>query len=662
MIRTFLLFSLGIVTSFATLISDNCIHNPPYMICNEKHNITDNFHICNNDDISTLFPFSSISLYDSTNYTTLHTEISLGKENLVLEKDNDGLNNMCFVEDTLIEHNHRIRIAGCYECACSFGEVKCSNKCNSQYYYNLDYTYEIPLSTTIHDDDSSKTNGYLYCPNERCTIEGCTRCTKSSDKREICLECTKPYYLFDKNPYVCYTSQDLLSECDEFLSYNPVKRVAHCNDCFSGRIEPQDDSFPIIGWEKTGYYRYGRCVCDATYHGDSCSETVDEYMCNGKGFYNNTSGTCEIHDPCIFGSLINDDCMCYHGYYGELCDNKIKCVFGDLIHNQCICRKGYTGSECSIPIYFKEHNYERNSKKQNHILWSSQGKNTCIDGWYGDDCYQSLCRNGYYDERSKACKCLDGYYGDSCSRNCAADCSFHGSSCNQDNVCICDDGFMGVDCSLREIQKSITPKMVNIQNISLRITTNASISLHEVSCYLDSCYQFSLTEGKQIAHVTIESNSTFIPASPSGQIIHHERNNTKISFIHNHENILFLSYHSSIEPTTLWNDDDLIPEERVTESDSQDENISGQESQERNSEKQQMDHNKILHGFLYFLGGACVCGLIGFFVLRMFGNTKETKKKRKSTIALTNNKKIIYTKNNYLTNMTYYSKNPMVEP
>ena len=52
---------------------------------------------------------------------------------------------------------------------------------------------------------------------------------------------------------------------------------------------------------------------------------------------------------------------------------------------------------------------------------------------------------------ANGCDCLVGFFGDRCNHTCLDEthCNAHGH-CARDGGCLCDDGFDGPDCSLRE--------------------------------------------------------------------------------------------------------------------------------------------------------------------------------------------------------------------
>lgn len=62
--------------------------------------------------------------------------------------------------------------------------------------------------------------------------------------------------------------------------------------------------------------------------------------------------TTSFIDNCVYGVLYNNNCICYEGYGGNLCDSVISgcglwnCHYGYCNAGSCICYDGYTGHDC----------------------------------------------------------------------------------------------------------------------------------------------------------------------------------------------------------------------------------------------------------------------------------------------------------------------------
>ena len=225
-----------------------------------------------------------------------------------------------------------------------------------------------------------------------------------------------------------------------------------------------------------------QCLCDEGFDGIDCSGCAAGYHPDGQGGcvldQSCQPGSCNYHGACedSTGEVV---CTCDDEYIGNNCD---ECVSGYQDNDQdgtclpacatmaldcsnhgscsdsggvavCVCEDGYAGQHCAACADGYQDNNQNGTclptcttmalDCSNHGSCSdSDGVAVCVceDGYAGQHC--AACANGYQDNDQ------DGTCRPSCT-NVVMDCSGHGhcSDISGYAVCMCDDGFAGVDCS-----------------------------------------------------------------------------------------------------------------------------------------------------------------------------------------------------------------------
>ncbi|KAK3259616.1 hypothetical protein CYMTET_31394 [Cymbomonas tetramitiformis] len=164
----------------------------------------------------------------------------------------------------------------------------------------------------------------------------------------------------------------------------------------------------------------------------------------------------------------SSECMCETGYSGDdcrtpLCDEK--CMHGKCVRpNKCQCHQGWEGKACEKPIC---------KQKCGHGECHLPNKCKCHAGWAGSMC-QVRCEHGSFHPEFEAmsgkpalaCQCFEGWHGTACNKpKCMQFGCKHGV-CSSPNVCTCDIGWGGPDCShdlltphAKILLRSLAPKV-----------------------------------------------------------------------------------------------------------------------------------------------------------------------------------------------------------
>lgn len=439
------------------------LKNTPAVICETKDSVPDNYHICNNEDIDVVAPFSLFDNVFNETIKTIYTDLTTeANHQIIISKSNKTLEATCLLNGALLESSTEYEVSPCITCFCYKGTLKCDDKCITKD-IERENTDKITVfeGKTIHEKEH-----YLACPDTTCRITGCKKCTLVNGK-EKCLQCAEPYYLFNKNQYTCYSSVEVYNDCNGFVKYNPEERTASCADCINGEIEEIYDDFePIKLHDMYEEYLYGSCNCDTGVEGYFCDEQIRDEIKN---------------QECFNGEVINNKCYCNHGYYGANCSNKIKCVYGTINHNTCACYLGYSGIDCSIPYFDKE--------RRDSLILSEEHKidNKCLQGWYGEECKKYICKNGKYDFRLDLCLCEEGFFGKYCDKSCDGECNYNGNKCNLQDKCLCLEGFYGEKCQYKIIESD---SILNYHNVTFSF--NSTILREDNPCYENNCYQYRI--------------------------------------------------------------------------------------------------------------------------------------------------------------------------
>ena len=217
--------------------------------------------------------------------------------------------------------------------------------------------------------------------------------------------------------------------------------------------------------------------------------------CSSNFKYNEFTKRCECFDTfigsdctqstrktCLHGiyNLEEDSCRCFPNYYGENCENKYDCNHGYMIEDVCMCYDGFSGDSCSI--IRKESPLERemkdklletyHSKPCKHGAYNNDTNICeCDVGFNGLDCSIYSCKHGIYNSVSELCECFDGYYGEECDINCEKDCNYNGNKCNINHQCDCYDSWRGEKCDIIDIA------IEHESNISFIISSSLEISI-----------------------------------------------------------------------------------------------------------------------------------------------------------------------------------------
>jgi len=248
----------------------------------------------------------------------------------------------------------------------------------------------------------------------------------------------------------------------------------------------------------------GTCMCDVGYAGPDCSIDWGAQQCDGNC---SAHGSC-VNKTCIcdpgwtgfdcnekwispirlcpmncsdHGSCFNGTCTCDLGWHGVNCSLPDPCPgdcsgHGVCVLGNCTCDPEWAGSDCSHTSYCPGF--------VSHRGVNCSGHGICVDGaclceahWGGFDCSIEACINSCSNNglcRNGTCDCFIGFIGDDCSMGpyggeCPNACSGHGACTIVSEVflpaeiadvhgdgmlsgsigCMCDEGWEGVDCTLR---------------------------------------------------------------------------------------------------------------------------------------------------------------------------------------------------------------------
>ncbi|KAM4641602.1 tenascin-N-like [Discoglossus pictus] len=240
----------------------------------------------------------------------------------------------------------------------------------------------------------------------------------------------------------------------------------------------------------------GSCQCAEEYTGPDCSEKKCAYDCGRFGKC--IDGSCQCAEGYTgsacrkkkcpvdcgeFGKCVDGTCKCSEGYTGIDCKEK-KCPFdcgeyGTCVDGVCQCAEGYTGPACR--------------KKKCPVDCGEFGKCVdgtckCSEGYTGFDCKEKKCSvdcrpNGRCVDGQ--CLCNEGFIGISCSTDVTALCSGHGKYLVDSDICQCDDGWEGPDCSERSCPTNCGSNGFCIDGACQCITGFTGSDCSQKECLLD---------------------------------------------------------------------------------------------------------------------------------------------------------------------------------
>lgn len=187
----------------------------------------------------------------------------------------------------------------------------------------------------------------------------------------------------------------------------------------------------------------GLCLCNKGWSSKYCNQ------CD-KNYFGNNCSNCKscINGYCNDTTYGNGNCICYNYFKGKNCNKCLGDKFGKTCNNTCTCLNG----KCNNDI-------------------NGDGKcikNTCLNGWTGDDC--NIC-DIFYENKNNICTkiknlskvCLDGTRGfsiindkyglcNSCLKNSNGEiCSNNGlcdgiGTTDGYGTCICNNNYTGELC------------------------------------------------------------------------------------------------------------------------------------------------------------------------------------------------------------------------
>jgi len=177
----------------------------------------------------------------------------------------------------------------------------------------------------------------------------------------------------------------------------------------------------------------GRCVCEGPWYGEGCQHHRCPDDCSGTGY-------------CFDGK-----CHCNQGFHGTNCADFSPVTEVYAVH----LKKVPLASAPPAVNRFLESATLRGMPPQpcpgncsSRGTCSDQGECQCFTGFSGPSCewscpgecsHQGSCVQG-------ACLCFSGFLGADCSES--GCCSGHGT-CDDPEVCVCEPGWGGNDCSVR---------------------------------------------------------------------------------------------------------------------------------------------------------------------------------------------------------------------
>lgn len=235
---------------------------------------------------------------------------------------------------------------------------------------------------------------------------------------------------------------------------------------------------------------------------------------------------CSGHGVC--GST---QCECYRNWFGSDCSDRV-CTFGrafvdsptgdlngDGVHDP---HRAFLPTENNIVHGVSNIVGGRSELFDEYYGYARAGR---TDDWDEAHFYRECSNKGVCDRSSGQCECFPGYWGEGCQRTvCPNDCNGHGvcrtlSDSYEDTEyqawdlhktakCVCDSGFSGPSCSLRECPRGADP-VENAQIVTNSVQGLYWNSYYETSVQDDAAAIAFLQDKPDIVYYTLTFTDEF---------------------------------------------------------------------------------------------------------------------------------------------------------
>ncbi|XP_052771601.1 attractin-like protein 1 isoform X2 [Mya arenaria] len=195
------------------------------------------------------------------------------------------------------------------------------------------------------------------------------------------------------------------------------------------------------------------CVCEPGWSGPSCSRCVGRIrLTSTNGVVTDGSGNYSVDNKCMWliepnppGAPLR---LATHQFATECGWDHLYIFNGDSVFSPLIAAySGLVSQELDVNNSFTE--LVADSGKAYIYFYSDAAYN--MSGFHlkyrVGECPKNCSGNGLCNNDTMQCMCFPGYRGDHCHvEECPNNCSANGRC--EDSVCVCEDGFKGVDCSI----------------------------------------------------------------------------------------------------------------------------------------------------------------------------------------------------------------------